>query len=387
MNAPAGHLPLRRRVFLMLDEEHDGLESRLANGAILAAIVASVLALILDTDANLHNRLGPLFAWIERIAVGLFTVEYALRVWSIPEARDARFADSIGGRLRWAITPMALVDLLAILPFYLGAFLLRDLLLLRLVRLIRILKIARYAAALRLLREVLAQEARSILGALLVMAVLLIFASSVMYALERSAQPDVFGSIPQAMWWGVVTLTTLGYGDAVPITALGRLFGGVVAVLGVGMFALPAAILGAGFVRQLGRRQFLITTARVGRLPLFAALTPGQLAEVTALLRARRYPPRYTLMRRGEAAEAMYFIDDGQLEVQAGHASVTLGPGDFVGEQALLEGGPRQITAITLTECRLLELDADDLHRLLAGNPEMRNRLVAASKERPRVAF
>ena len=148
------------------------------------------------------------------------------------------------------------------------------------------------------------------------------------------------------------------------------------------MFALPTAILGAGFAHELQKRNFAATAAMIARVPLFHHLNPSQLAELTALLKPRMLPPRYTVIRRGEHPDAMYFIDDGRVVIRSRDRRMVLGPGSFFGELALLEGRPRQVTIITLTGCKLLELRASEFHRLLAGDQQLRQGILDEVRRR-----
>jgi voltage-gated potassium channel len=160
---------------------------------------------------------------------------------------------------------MAIVDLVAIVPFYLGFFVDVDLRAMRVLRLLRVFKLTRYSQAMGIMIDVLRQEVKSISAMLFVFLVILVFMSSLMYMLEHPRQPEVFSDIPSAMWWAVVTMTTLGYGDMVPMTVLGRIVGGCTAVIGVGMIALPAGVLASGFSEQLRRRrqEYLETVDKV----------------------------------------------------------------------------------------------------------------------------
>ena len=188
---------------------------------------------------------------------------------------------------------MMIIDLLAILPWYVYLFVpfdLRALRVLRLFRLFRLLKLLRYSPALQTLKRVVAHEYRALLGALLLMMMLMLFSAAIIYFLERGAQPDKFGSIPAAAWWALATLTTVGYGDIVPITPLGKVFGGIVMLLGLGMFALPIAILATGFSQESARHEFVVTWSMVARVPLFSTLDAAEVAEVTKLLYTRLVP-------------------------------------------------------------------------------------------------
>ena len=185
---------------------------------------------------------------------------------------------------------------------------LRALRVLRLFRLFRLLKLLRYSPALLTLKRVVAREYRALLGALLLMMMLMLFSAAIIYFLEREAQPDKFGSIPAAAWWALATLTTIGYGDIVPITPWGKVFGGIVMLFGLGMFALPIAILATGFSQESARHEFVVTWSMVARVPLFSTLDAAEVAEVTKLLYTRLFQPGATIVHAGDPGGAMYFI-------------------------------------------------------------------------------
>lgn len=214
-------------------------------------IVLNVAAVILETVPSLWAAYRPFFVSFEVLSVAVFTVEYGVRVWGSVE--DPRYRGAVRGRLRFAVTPMAVIDLLAVLPALLPVFGfdLRILRGARLFRLVRILKLGRYSRALRTVGRVFRKRRPELVIALSALGFLLLVASSLMYFAEHEAQPQKFSSIPAAMWWGVVTLTTLGYGDVYPVTLAGRILGGVFALTGLLMVALPTAILGAGFVDEM----------------------------------------------------------------------------------------------------------------------------------------
>lgn len=220
----------------------------------VSLITINVLAVILGTVKEIEARYGLLLLIIEVVSVLLFTVEYVVRLWSA--ASDARYARPVSGRVRFALRPMMIIDLFAILPFYLGPLVGVDgrfLRALRLFRILRLLKIARYSRSLQLMRDVLIAKVPELTMTLMVLMILLLVSGSMMYYLEHEAQPEVFSSIPASLWWGIATLTTVGYGDAYPVTALGKMLGGFIAVLGIGLFALPAGILASGFSEAIQR--------------------------------------------------------------------------------------------------------------------------------------
>jgi voltage-gated potassium channel len=236
---------------------------------------------------------------------------------------------------------------------------------------------------LQTLGRVLADEYRALLGALLVMLVLLLFSSTAIYFLERDGQPEIFGSIPASAWWAISTLTTVGYGDAVPATPWGKVIGGIVMLLGVGMFALPIAIIAAGFSLESARHQFVATWSMVARLPLFSSMSESEIAEITKLLYTRTYAPGVPIVRAGDAGGAMYLIESGEATVAlpAGKTTV-LKEGDFFGEMALLEGRRHKHDVVAKARCRMLVLDNDSLMRLNRRHPEILEAIKQIAKAR-----
>jgi voltage-gated potassium channel len=245
---------VKRRLWEILEPGQPGDRlSHLFDGVLLTLIALNAIAVVVGSMPAVDMRYGTALGAFEGVSVAAFTLEYLARVWSC--TADPRYASPFWGRLRYARSPMAIVDLLAVLPFYL-VFVSADLRAIRTLRLLRILRIAklgRYFHALRLFGRVAHDKREELLVTLFVLVILLVMASSVMYYAEHEAQPGAFASIPATMWWAVETLTTVGYGDIVPITPLGRMLGAVVAFLGIGLFALPTAIIGAAFIDELGR--------------------------------------------------------------------------------------------------------------------------------------
>lgn len=248
--------PLRQFIYETLEAGRNETPlGKATDYGLMALITLNVIAVIIESVPEHGNRFAAEFAVFEVVSVIIFSVEYILRVWSAPSHPGARFNGPIGGRLRYMLTPMALVDLLVILPFYLSFFVSVDLRILRVVRLLRIARLTRYSSAMTLLFQVLQDEARNIAAALFILIILMVLAASAVYVAEHKVQPDVFGTIPEALWWAVITMTTIGYGDVIPITGLGRLFGGIIGIISVGMVALPAGILASGFNEALHRRR------------------------------------------------------------------------------------------------------------------------------------
>ena len=249
-------MEVKKRVHEVLEAVRpDDWVSRGVHFVIYSVIIANIVVMAVASVPSVHGHARAFFRWFERISVLIFTVEYVLRLWSCNVA--ARYASPVLGRLRFAVTPMALVDLSSILPFYLP-FTKLDLRFIRAVRLLRvfrILKLGRYSVGLQTLGRVVYGKKEELTVILCVLIVLLVLASSLIYYAENAEQPDRFSSIPASMWWAVVTVTTVGYGDVSPVTTMGKILGGIIAVAGIGMFALPTGILGAAFLEEIQNRK------------------------------------------------------------------------------------------------------------------------------------
>lgn len=251
---------LRARVYALLNF-HDGGQTtleRITDWSLIGLVLLNTATVVLDSVKGIDAHYHPFFIGIELVSIYIFTLEYALRVWSCVE--DRRYRHPLWGRLRFMCSPLALIDLVAVLPFYLSIGLL-DLRFLRLVRLLRLLKVTRYVRALHVIGQVVRRKRAELLVTLGMIGLILLLVSSVMYSIESVAQPDKFGSIPDTMWWGVATLTTVGYGDVYPITPAGKVFSSIIAVLGLGLFAIPTGILASGFNEQLQEQRAVATSA------------------------------------------------------------------------------------------------------------------------------
>ena len=249
-------MTIRERAWQILDVAKPGDKaSRAFDIFILSLIMVNVAAVIIGTVQSVQARWGTILFAFEVFSVVIFTIEYIGRIWSC--ASDKRYAGGFRGRMRFVRQPLPLVDLFAVLPFYLP-FLGIDLRFIRAFRLFRIIRLAkagRYYSSLSLIRDTMKARKEELILTLAVLALLLIVAASGIYYCEHDAQPQQFPSIPGAFWWAIVTLTTVGYGDAYPITIAGKFFASLVAIFGIGMFALPTGILGAGFVEEIRRRR------------------------------------------------------------------------------------------------------------------------------------
>lgn len=224
---------------------------------LMTLIFANVLAIVMESVPSIAHEHARFFTYFELVSVFIFAIEYLARVWACVDLN--RFADSslspTKRRLRYLISPMAVIDLIAILPSLLMFLVPFDLRFLRVLRLLRIFKLTRYSRAMQLMLNTIQEEASSLFAAFFIMTVILIIAASGIYLLEHDVQPDKFGSIPAAMWWAIITLTTVGYGDTVPVTLMGKIFGGIITILSMGMVAIPTGILASSFSEQLRKRR------------------------------------------------------------------------------------------------------------------------------------
>jgi len=247
---------IRKRTFEILDigERNDRL-SRVIDTILITLISLNVISVILETLPSLQNTHQDFFDNFEVFSVLIFSIEYLARVWSAVENTGKGYGHPLWGRLRYMLTPMALIDLIVIMPLYLGYFLPVDLRFMRVLRLLRVFKLTRYSSSMSVLLKVLSDEARSIGAALFVLCMLVIMASSLTYLAEHKAQPEAFGSIPAAMWWAVITMTGVGYGDVTPITAMGKVLAAIISIISIGIVALPAGLLASGFSEALRQRR------------------------------------------------------------------------------------------------------------------------------------
>ena len=249
---------LKKTAYAIIEEAEPGNRpSELFDLFLITLIALNVVALIAGTEEEIH-RISPVaFRLFEITSVGIFTVEYLLRVWTCTE--NPSYAHPVKGRLQYLVSPLALIDLLALLPVYLVFFVNLhglDLRFLRVMRLLaRIVRLSRYFSGLRTLGKVVHTRRGELAAVVSVLFLLLVMTSSLMFFAEHQAQPEAFASIPRAMWWSIITLTTVGYGDVFPVTAAGRLLAGAIAIIGIGLCALPAGILGSGFMEALKKEE------------------------------------------------------------------------------------------------------------------------------------
>jgi voltage-gated potassium channel len=250
---------LRKRIHHILEFSKGQIQQRgsiswMLNVVLITIIFLNAIAIVLHTVPEYNQKYERLFIDFEYFSVAVFTIEYCLRIWSCVEKEEYRHP--LWGRLKYISSLSAMVDLLAISPFYITQFT-SDLALIRVLRLFRIFrlfKISKYALAVDIIKNVIKDKREELIVSVVFILFMLLISSSIMYYIEHTVQPKTFSSIPATMWWGVSTLTTVGYGDAVPKTGLGKFFGGIIALMGVGLFTLPTGILASGFAEELSKR-------------------------------------------------------------------------------------------------------------------------------------
>ncbi|MFM9942603.1 MAG: cyclic nucleotide-gated ion channel [Hyphomicrobiaceae bacterium] len=380
---------LRRRVFEIIEiGRGEDRTSKLFDSFIVLLILANIAAFCAETVPHIHAAYGGWLHAFEIASVAVFTIEYILRLWTAVEVPFLSRLSPLQARLHFARRPLLIFDLLAVLPFYLGSMMGLDLRILRAFRLLRLFKLSRYSPAMHTLVRVLANESRTLTGAGLLLLLALLFSSTGMYFIEGREQPDKFGSVPLAAYWAMTTLTTVGYGDVVPITPLGKLWAMLTMLFGLCILALPVAIISSGFAQEAGRRDFVVTWSLMSRIPLLAELDTSQVAELMPLLHAQHLPPNTQIMAAGSPGHAMYFVASGNVRLQAGNATTEYTTGDFFGIVALLDGDVQPGRFVTLSRCRLLKLYRDDFYRIEVASPQIgaHIRQVAANRKAARQA-
>jgi voltage-gated potassium channel len=370
----------RSRVHYLLDGGGSDFTSSLVHRGLVFLIFVSITAVVLESVPSLATRYESLFLAIELTAIFVFTAEFSLRVWSAPE--HAPYADlhPWRARLEFLRTGPALIDLLSVLPFYLAFFIPEEFRVLLVFRLLRFFKLARYSPGMRSLMAALQSERKALMASAVILFGLVLLAAAAMHLVEHDAQPDRFGSIPDAMWWAIVTLTTVGYGDVVPITTAGRVIAGITMLAGLMMLALPVGIIANAFSEEIHRREFVVTWGMLARVPLFASLSASEIAEVMDYLRARTVPAGTIIMHRGDVSDCMFFIAAGEVEIDGPNGQLQLSVGSFFGEMSLTYQTRRNATARATQPSKLLVLESDDLAALMARNQRMAQSIEAAAK-------
>jgi voltage-gated potassium channel len=376
----------RRRLYLLLRPECPDAAARIFRLVHHLMVAAGIAIMLAGTVAPMQGSYAAALAIGFYIVAAFFLAEFVLRLFAATEAPGGEHRGPLGAQIAYALSLGGVFDLasglLGILALAWGPGA-------SVLGFIWAFKYVRYSPGLASLGRVVRHARQALFSVLLGFAIVLLTASSIAYLLERHAHPDnpkAFASIPATLWWGIVTMTTTGYGDIVPATIAGRVLSGVVMVGGIMIFALWTGIIVNGYAEELRRREFLRTWELVARVPFFHHIGASLIAEVARLLRPRDFPEGAVIMRRGELGDCMYFVVDGSAEVVLGPESLRLGAGEFFGEVALLTGDPRNATIIAAEPCTLLALDVVDFHELLARQPELARVIREEARRRPGAA-
>jgi voltage-gated potassium channel len=336
----------------------------------VATGVAMMVLLTVDPADEVAHRWIDAVLWV---CLAFFVFEWVVRL---------RHAVLTQRGLAYMVSGRGLLDAIAAMAIPLALILGANLKSAWLLGVFWILKVVPGIPGLRQLRRVLVLESGPLLSVLVIFLMVLFIASVAVHYLERDVQPATFGSVPAALWWAIATLTTVGYGDVVPITPLGRLVAAFVMICGLGVFGLWTGILATGFAAETRRDNFLKTWESVSKVPFFAALGPAAIADVTHMLRTMDLPARTMIIRKGQTGDCMYFIAAGEVEVDLPGKKVTLGEGAFFGEMALLGNNLRSANITTRRVSKLLVLDLVDFRLLMARHPDLAETIDAEARRR-----
>ena len=377
MDVAASATGWRRRVHLWFDHGagDDAVATAIHRGLVLL-ICANVAAIVLESVPEIAAHFGPAFQALEAVSLVVFALEYAIRLWVAPEHARYRALSPAQARLAYALSLPAIIDLMATLPLAFAALGLSDLRALLLLRLLRFFKLGRYSPGMASLAAALSAERKALFAWFVVLMGVMLMAASVMHLVEHEAQPDKLGTIPDAMWWAIITLTTVGYGDVFPVTAAGKAVASVTAVLGLVMLALPVGIVATAFAQEIHRREFVVTWSMIARVPLFGQLDAVEIAQVMQFLRARTVRNGVVVAHEGEPLQALYFVASGEVEISRPDGRTTLDEGHFFGaltldDVAITSHSPCVSAAVATAPTKLLVLDQIDFKALTARSPKL----------------
>lgn len=377
-------MTLRARIYGLLDPVSQGHAARRVRALEVLLILIGISSVSAGTVGGIAPAARAVAAAVTGSVAMLFFVEYLARLWVAPEVPRLDAATAARSRLRWMASPEGIIDLLALIPAVAavsgGARLGTESA--SVFVLLWVLKLGTHAPGVEMIARVFHNERSAIAAAAALFAIVLFSSATVAYWLEGERQPEAFGSIPAALWWAVVTLTTTGYGDVVPLTAAGRMVGGLVMLCGISVLALLAGILATGFAAEVRRREFVRIWELVARVPFFSGLGAIAIADIVGHLRSRSYPARTAVIRKGAAGDAMFFIVAGEVEVRLGERTKALRDGDFFGEMALLDRKPRSADVVTATPCTVLVLDVAAFYQLAGQQPALIAAIEAEAKRR-----
>ena len=307
---------VRRRVYQILEQGPVGDRvSKSVDRFLVILILINLIAVTLNRFRNMKRVTGPPLRYRIFLARGFYD-RICLRLWSAVEHGPHQHLSATQARLKYVLSPAGIIDLIAVLPFWFAMVLPGDLRVVLVFRMVRFFKFARYSPAMRSCWTSSTTRGADCLAVLLLRLVPRSSPPRLMHLAEANVQPVKLGTIPEAFWWAIVTIGTIGYGDVVPVTALGKLIATCTIFAGLVLMALPVGIIATAFAEQIQRRDFIVTWGMISRVPLFAELDATEISDVMELLRAQVVEAGEVVMRAGEAARSMYFIAAGEVEIR-----------------------------------------------------------------------
>ncbi|MHA7777798.1 cyclic nucleotide-gated ion channel [Roseibium sp. M-1] len=377
-------LDIKRALYEVLENTGKRkVASAIVRHTLVFLILLNIAFAVLETVPEIRQAFDTHFRIIQLLSGLIFLVEYVLRLYVADLHPPLRRYGPVMSRLRYAVQPDAIIDLIGALPLLFVLFLPNEAVTIVIIlRLLRFLKLARYSPALRSLISAVGNERRALIGSSMIIFGVILLAATVMYLIEHDAQPEKFRSILHGIYWAITTVTTVGYGDVVPVTSLGKMIAGIVMLMGYGLIALPVGIIASAFAREIHSRDFVVTWSMVARVPLFEDLKATEIAEVAKLLQSLRVRQGGTIAEKGDVADKMYFISDGEVEIRLEHDTVYLGEGSFFGELALINQTRRTAKVIAYSECQLLVLEAGALRHLMDRDEALAKKIMDEARDR-----
>jgi len=356
------------------DEIHHPIITKLYRAILIIVILATVLLALLNNDPHLHIQYKDIIYPLQNLFYFFIFIDFLLRIigslkhYDMEDISESKHYNTLKSYL---FSYYGIIDFLAILPFFMILLKFDSKDLNTVLSIMTLLKLARFSPALIILKDVIVSERKSLLAALYLMMILTLSISTILYFIERNINPNGFKTLLDSIWWAIITLSTVGYGDVVPITPLGKLLGGMAAITGFGMFALPAGILANGFADEIRRLRDITNWKMVAKVPLFSNLEFGAIADIAQLLHIKRFRKDELIIKENDNGNSMYFILEGSVIVHKQGLYVILSEGDFFGEIALLKNIPRTASISAKNRCELLELTTYDFQNFIKTQPEL----------------
>jgi len=371
-----------------------GKLSKLIARILTVAILSMAIVRILESQLWELTGIPSLEKVLLIILLSIFTIEYLGRLWSAPESCSdlAEESDDVREhetdhhyRFHYVISLLGIIDLLVILSILYNITSVDPNSWPNYVVVLGLFKLSRYIPGIEIVGAVVKKERQILTASLLCLGLLVVILSTALYLAERNAQPEAFKNIPTALWWGIVTMTTTGYGDIIPVTSIGRILGGVAMLGGIAMLAIPAGILASGFAEELRYREQIYNWEIISNLELFHDLDSSCIADITRHLRSIVLPKNTIVFKKNSSPNAIYFIADGAVEVQIyprPPSPIILRKGDVFGEAGLLENRKRNASVKTISATRLMALDIHDFHRLANDHASLKSKIESINLSR-----